>query len=330
MKTALLAIDVGGSTSRAYLVDETGRCLGQGRDRGGNPASNTPELAAAAMISAVQAAVAQAAEALDIRVALIALAGPRSRVAVDRLDAAFRAVGLRGPIMFSGDLRAMFASITAAADGYCVVCGTGAGAVRIGDGDIVNVVDAAGWLLGDNGSGYWLGQQAARAVVAAIEERGEPTALTPALLEAMGVTWSGERRYGRAAPLQDFIDAVYAQRPIELARFAPIVIAHRNDPVAARLLAEAERWLLSYFEHVFDPARPGPVALGGGVIPHLTGLPASIEAHIRGAGHEPVVRIAADGSIGAVVIALRSVGIDVDDAMLDTIAASIRERTARG
>ena len=75
-----------------------------------------------------------------------------------------------------------------------MVCGTGAGAVRIGDGDIVNVVDAAGWLLGDNGSGYWLGQQAARAVVAAIEERGEPTALTPALLEAMGVTWAGDRR----------------------------------------------------------------------------------------------------------------------------------------
>ena len=64
---ALLAIDVGGSTSRAYLVDTTGRCLGHGRNRGGNPASNTPDLAASAIIFAVEAAVADAGrEPLDI------------------------------------------------------------------------------------------------------------------------------------------------------------------------------------------------------------------------------------------------------------------------
>ena len=326
MKTALLAIDVGGSTSRACLMDETGRCLGQGRDRGGNPASNTPEQAAAAIISAVQGAIERAGEPLDIRVALIALAGPRSRVAIDRLDAAFRAVGLNGPIVFKGDLLAMFNSITAARDGYCVVCGTGAGAIRIQDGEIVRVVDAAGWLLGDNGSGYWLGHQAARAVVAAIEERAEATALTPALLEAMGVKWTEGFYHGRVRSLQAFIDAIYGLRPIELARFAPLVIRHRDDPVAARLLAEARRWLESYFTVVYDPQVPGPVALGGGVIPHLTGLPEAIAAHIGAAGNEPVVRMAADGSIGAALLAMRAVDIAVDDAMVDTIAASIRQQ----
>ena len=53
MNKALLAIDVGGSTSRATLVDHAGRCLGQGRNRGGNPASNTPDQAASAIISAM-------------------------------------------------------------------------------------------------------------------------------------------------------------------------------------------------------------------------------------------------------------------------------------
>ena len=47
MITALLAIDVGGSTSRATLVDLAGNCLGQGKNRGGNPGSNPPEQAAA-------------------------------------------------------------------------------------------------------------------------------------------------------------------------------------------------------------------------------------------------------------------------------------------
>ena len=186
-KTAL-AIDVGGSTSRAYLVDETGRCLGHGRNRGGNPASNTPDLAASAIISAVEAAVADAGSGpFDIVVAQIALAGPQAHVAIGRLEQAFRRLGLTGPLVFAGDVQAMFASVTPAEDGYCLIAGTGAGAVRIRRGEIDQVVDLAGWLLGDLGSGYWLGHEAAKAAVAHMEGRGEPTALTNALLEALNI-----------------------------------------------------------------------------------------------------------------------------------------------
>ena len=69
--------------------------------------------------------------------------------------------GLSGPIVFAGDLLAMFSSVTLATEGYCVVAGTGAGAIRIRGGEIDRVVDLAGWQLGDLGSGYWLGHEAA-------------------------------------------------------------------------------------------------------------------------------------------------------------------------
>ena len=126
MNKALLAIDVGGSTSRATLVDKAGRCLGQGRNRGGHPASNSPEQAASAILSAVEAAVADAGGPLEIELALLALAGPRTHVSQERLEQAFRAVGLSGPLVFAGDLEAMLASVSAAPDGYCIVAGTGA------------------------------------------------------------------------------------------------------------------------------------------------------------------------------------------------------------
>ena len=194
MGKTLLAIDVGGSTSRACLIDETGRCLGRGRNLGGNPASNTPEQAASAIISAVETAVAEAGlEQPDIAIALIALAGPQKHVALAKLETAFRAVGLTGPIVFVGDVQAMFSSVTATTEGYCVIAGTGAGAVRIRGGQVERVVDLAGWLAGDLGSGFWLGQQAARAAVADLEGRGERTALTAALLAAFNIPWSGER-----------------------------------------------------------------------------------------------------------------------------------------
>ena len=223
MCKTLLAIDVGGSTSRAYLVDDQGRCLGRGHNRGGNPASTSPEQAAGAIISAVGAAVADAgAGPLEIAVAQIALAGPQAHVALATLEAAFRGFGLQGPMLFAGDLMAMFASATPALDGYCLAAGTGAGVVRIRAGAIERVVDASGWLLGDLGSGYWLGHQAAKAVAAELDGRGDRTSLTPALLEAFKIDRSDERAVnGRPAPLKLLIDAVYALRPIELARFAP-------------------------------------------------------------------------------------------------------------
>jgi N-acetylglucosamine kinase-like BadF-type ATPase len=330
MKKILLAIDVGGSTSRAYLVDDTGICLGHGRNRGGNPASNTPEQAASAIIAAVEAAVADAgSRPFEIALALIALAGPQAHVALARLETAFRAAGLVGPIVFAGDVQAMFSSVTPMADGYCVIAGTGAGAVRIRGGDVERVVDLAGWLLGDLGSGYWLGLHAARAAVADLEGRGDSTALTPAVLDALGIAWTDDSILGRPGPLRLLIDAVYAMRPIELARFAPLVIAHRDDAVAARLIAQAEDYLVAHFGLAFDAQMPGPIVLGGGVIPHLTGVAPGIAGIVRRAGHDPDIRPATDGSVGAAVLAMRAVGLAVDEAMVATIAASIAVRYAR-
>ncbi|KQW74035.1 hypothetical protein ASC89_26895 [Devosia sp. Root413D1] len=329
MNKALLAIDVGGSTSRATLVDHAGRCLGQGRNRGGNPASNSPEQAASAIISAVEAAVADAGGQLDIELALLALAGPRAHVAQDRLEAAFRENGLTGPLVFAGDLEAMLASVTAARDGYCIVAGTGAGAVRVRNGAIEAVVDAAGYLLGDLGSGYWLGHHAAIAVTADLEGRGQKTVLTAALLGAFGIAYSDEKAFsGRQLCLQQFVDAIYKLRPIELARFAPLVIANRTDPVAAALLAQSEAYLLADFKMIFDPGMPGPVALGGGIAPHLLTLPAAVSEVMRAAGHTPDVRIAGDGSVGAVVLALRAIGLAVDDSTVATVTASMAARNA--
>lgn len=330
MKTALLAIDVGGSTSRATLVDMAGNCLGQGKNRGGNPGSNPPDQAAAAIIAASQTAAAEAGEPLDIKVALLAIAGPRNAEMQRRVEEAFRALGLSGSLVLTGDTHAMLPSVTAAADGYCIFCGTGSGAVRIHSGDVAAVVDAAGYLLGDLGSGFWLGQHAAIAVTAALEGRGPKTALTEAVLGSLDIPMSDDRAFdGRPRPLRLFIDAIYKMRPIELAKFAPLVVAHREDSVAGELLAQSEQYLLDNFRLVYDPGMPGPVVLGGSVAAHLTGLPTAIAAVIRAAGHEPDVRLAGDPTVGAVVLALRHQGVTVDEAMLARIAASIRDRSLR-
>ena len=45
-----------------------------------------------------------------------------------------------------------------------------------------------GYVLGDEGSGYWIGRAALRAVLREADHRGPATVLTPMLLEHFGVT----------------------------------------------------------------------------------------------------------------------------------------------
>lgn len=327
MITALLAIDIGGSTSRATLIDMDGNCLGQGRNRGGNPGSNPPEQAAAAVIAAAEGAAAEAGGPLDIKVALLAMAGVRNPEVLRRIEEALRGLGLTGPMVLTGDTQAMLPTVTAATEGYCIFAGTGSGAVRIRNGEIDAVVDAAGYLLGDLGSGFWLGHHAAIAVTAALEGRGPQTALTRAVLDSLGIPLSDEINVDRrVVSLRDFIDAVYAMRPIELARFAPLVLANAGDPVAADLLTQAKDYLLADFRLVFDPAMTGPVVLGGSVAANLGGLPEAVEEIIRAAGLTPDIRLAGDPSVGAAVLALRHQGVTVDEAMLARIASSMASR----
>jgi len=328
-REALLAIDVGGSTTRAFVLDLAGHCLGYGRSTGGNPASNTPELAATALIGAVKDAVADAGGAFDLKVAQLGLAGPRAHVAQGRIETAFREAGLSGPIAIAGDLLAMFASASPAIDGYGVVVGTGAGAVRIRGGEIVRVADAAGWLIGDFGSGYWLGHEAAKAVCAELDGRGETTALTTALLDRLGIPRENIGAVdSRPSALRLFIDKIYSMRPIEMAQFAPQVIACATDPVAARLKRTAEAYVVKDFATVYDKAMPGPVAMGGGVAAHLPGIATGIAEIISAAGHVPSIHLVADGSIGAAVLGFRTLGVTVDAALFDTIAASINAKVA--
>ena len=330
MITALLAIDVGGSTSRATLVDMDGNCLGQGRNRGGNPGSNPPAEAAAAVVAAAESAVAQAGEPLDIGVALLAVAGVRNAETTRLMEEGFRRLGLSGPMVMTGDTQAMLPTVTAAKDGYCIFAGTGSGAVRVRDGAIEAVVDAAGYLLGDLGSGFWLGHHAAIAVTAALEGRGPQTALTRAVLDSLGIPLSDDLNVDRRVmPLRDFIDAIYAMRPIELARFAPLVLANPDDAVAAALLEQSLKYLLTDFRHIYEPAMPGPVVLGGSVAANLAGLPEAVAEIIRAAGHTPDIRRAGDPSVGAAVLALRHQGVTVDEAMLARIIASMATRPVK-
>ncbi|MFI5817402.1 N-acetylglucosamine kinase [Streptomyces sp. NPDC051643] len=102
--------------------------------------------------------------------------------ALRRLGIAPRTVGV------SSDVEAAFASAPGTpADGLALVAGTGAVATRVAGHRCAATVDGDGWLLGDEGSGFWIGRGAVRAALRMADGRGGPTTLARTVGLALGL-----------------------------------------------------------------------------------------------------------------------------------------------
>jgi len=326
----LLAVDAGGTSSRAVILDRAGRCLGYGRAGGGNPISSGPALAAQAIVAATRDALAPVAGTKDaapqVGGALIAMAGALTYASTEWIDRELAPIGVTAPVRLESDLLATFCSGGPELDGYAIVAGTGAAAVRVENGHVVATADGLGWLLGDAGSGFWIGRYVVVEAVAALDNRAEPTALSDLLLAELGIPQTGERSgEGRLLSLATVIERLYTLRPVQLAQFAPLAFqaAAAGDAAAARILREAERAIATTLAALTDASVRGPIVLGGGVLARMTELSEQLAAS-SATEADPEVRRVPDGTIGAAVLALRAAGIPVDAAVFDTIATSLR------
>ncbi|MGW7545206.1 BadF/BadG/BcrA/BcrD ATPase family protein, partial [Streptomyces sp. NPDC054770] len=255
----VVGIDAGGTRTRAVLADAAdGRVLGEGLAGPGNAlAVSAPDLADH-LAEAVASAVPEAGRA---RVAAVvggfagAARAPEEEPGRVRARAALTTaltrlgIGTEAVEVYS-DIEAAFAGAPGQpADGLALVAGTGAVAARIEGRALVATSGGDGWLLGDDGGGFWIGREAARAALRAADGRGGPTALTAAVGQALGIPagvlppaegelWAPELRAAYRACL---LPAVMDRPPVRLADLAPLVprAAAEQDAVAAAVLQEA-------------------------------------------------------------------------------------------
>ncbi|MGN6744359.1 MAG: BadF/BadG/BcrA/BcrD ATPase family protein, partial [Amnibacterium sp.] len=136
-----LAVDAGGTSTRAVLVDEEGSVLGYGRASGGNPTSIGVDGASAAVAAAIGEALAAAGPRRSVERILLAHAGGGIGFH-DRVLERLAPLGLAAPITPAGDLLALFCSGTPELAGAALIAGTGAIGGAIADGRMARVVDA--------------------------------------------------------------------------------------------------------------------------------------------------------------------------------------------
>ncbi len=173
----LLGVDAGGTRTRAVVA------LGGLRGIGEAGPANWTTLGADRCVAAISEAVARALEAAAIETERLAAAC----VAVAGYYPPWHAVAARSallsvlpgvPLRLEPDLVAAWAGATGGRPGIVLVAGTGA--VAYGRDAAGQAARAGGWgpRFGDEGSGYWIGIEALRAVARALDGRGAATALS--------------------------------------------------------------------------------------------------------------------------------------------------------
>src|SRR3954467_10814505 len=226
----VLGIDAGGTKTVCQLADENGEVLAESR-RGGANLQAAGELEVEKVLHEV---MEEAIGDHEVRPTAICL----GIAGVDRPDDArvvrgiMKRIGYKAKVLVVNDALVALEAGAPGAPGIVLIAGTGS--IAYGRNEHNQAARAGGWgyMLGDEGSGYWIGRAALRAVLRQADRRGPATALTDMLLNHFNVS----------AP-QELIHKIYntTLRPTAIGALAMSVQAafSQGDAVAIGILRGA-------------------------------------------------------------------------------------------
>lgn len=182
----VLGIDAGGTKTVCHLADEHGTLVSSARAGG----ANLQALGELHVEKVIHDVMEEAIGTRDIVPAAICL----GIAGVDRpedstvVGGIMRRIGFKARILVVNDALVALEAGAPGAPGVVIISGTGS--IAYGRNSSNEGARAGGWghVLGDEGSGYWIGRAALRAVLREADRRGPRTALTPLLLKHFGVS----------------------------------------------------------------------------------------------------------------------------------------------
>ena len=277
MRSEFLALggDLGGTSTRIVVVGPDGREHGRGITGGGNPTTD-PAGAAAAFGDALRAALS-GVDGARVKASVVGVAGGsalRTPAVATHFDRVWTEAGLTCDPGYVPDLEVAFAGGTPASDGAVLVAGTGAAAGSLTDHRLTRTADGHGWLLGDDGSGFWLGREAVRTTLQTLDAGTPPGPLVESVLRELDADGPG-----RAGQHDRVIQVVNSRPGVQLSALAPLVTAayRAGDPEAHSIVERAAAALLATLALIRDPAESTPIVLAGS----LAGDASPVGAELR-------------------------------------------------
>jgi glucosamine kinase len=259
-------VDGGATKTVVAVLDLETLAVSLGRGGPTNADAVGDDAAAAALEAALGAALARAGvDGGELGATVCGLAGTPSRSVERRVAATF---SLRS-VYFVNDVVSAWAAGTWLEPGIAVISGTGSHVFGVNAGGDSWRTGGWGHILGDEGSGYWIGLAGIKAALHDRDGSGPETALVDAVVEFFGLQ-----------AVEEIQDLVYG-KPLtkaDIAAFAKevTVAADAGDAVARSLFDQAAQDLatqtrapvkaLAFADEAFTVALLGSVFASG---PHL-------------------------------------------------------------
>ena len=170
----LLGVDGGATKTLAAVLDLETLSVRLGHSGPSNEDAVGPAAAVEALLDAADEAIQSAGVSSEqVGSAVLAVAGTDTDALAEHVRAA-----RTGAWIVVNDVVGAWASATGAGPGVGVIAGTGSNVFGVGPGGEGWRVGGWGHILGDEGSGYWLGLESIKATLHDREASGPATALT--------------------------------------------------------------------------------------------------------------------------------------------------------
>jgi glucosamine kinase len=297
----VLGIDAGGTKTVCLLADATGAIVAEARGGGANLQAHGELEVEKVLHHVMQTALGSR----DVKPAAICLgiAGVDRPQDADAVRGIMNRIGAKTPTIVVND--ALVALVAGAGDdGPGVVLIAGTGSIAYGRDAEGHAARAGGWgyLLGDEGSGFWIGRRALSAIVRAADGRGPATQLAELVMAWLNLVRPS-----------DLIRETYYRdlRRAAIAGLAPLVQQARDngDAVAAEILKQAATELTAAASSVVNRLNMRgevfPTILAGGIfkaVPWLADEVIRLMSEIAPRSQASV--LAVEPAVGAVRLAL--------------------------
>lgn len=309
MSAIVIGVDGGGSKTHVIVADETGREIASVEGPGSAMRPGEAERSAEAIDLLVRDALASAAMIHVVpKVLCVGIAGAGHEPEQRALWQLLASRELAEDVVVHAD--ATIALDDAFGEGPGVLLISGTGSIAWGRSPTGVSDRCGGWgpVIGDEGSGAWIGRRALSVAAAASDGREPETALVGAILTA-----------AQANDVRELIAWAAAATPATLATLAPAVlsVADAGDLRANAILAIAVEELVLHVRTLarrlfVDERASMPLALAGGLLAPRSPLRKRVEQRLKSAvpgaqlRSEPVVP-----ARGAVRGALRMLGVEL-------------------
>ena len=294
MSGIVAGIDAGGTKTRAFALTRAGLVVGRGAGGPGNLLSSPDPR------GSIAAALAEALAGRQAEAVVLSCAGGDRPADRERGREILRSiVGPDVAVAVTHDAQAALYAGNAAGCGVVLIAGTGS--VAYGRNVSGEEERSGGWgfLIGDEGSAFWIGKEGLGAVSQHADGRGEATAISEHLYRDLGV-----------ADFQGVLPLLYGRpHPAPAIAAAARAVAQANaegDPIAAAIIARGARELARAAVVVAHKLGlvDGPVYLAGGAFENLHALEQAVRQELlKSLPRATVEPVAEEPAMGAARLA---------------------------